>query len=824
MVLNWLNITVKNTITDGAGVHAQDMRTLLMKAGSVLKLLLVCVGALFVSITAQANDTVVGTPKTKIFPSVVETTIKRGRHRSMGEINVLAPFKQQSDKMHFINYIGKRSNMGGAEFNLGYGTRTIRNNAVHGYYGFFDVRRTPSTNTFYQLTLGTEKFSKDLDWRVNTYIPLSSKKAIPNSARKKSIVESSGGGLSVVSDHFEYPMGGMDFEIGKKFDTKGGSLGIWGGAYYFGHRAVKNIYGPMVRMELSQSLNTLALNTLATDAHIKFGLQYQDDQVRGKNFISNLSLRMDLYNTPSANKMDKKTRKTLSYLQRRMLDPVIRDVDIVTNRDQITETPNSNVTGRQLKKVVRVKKGSELYNSTNNGEEDSLVVIENDIETSLEIRPKAGQVLVSGSQKIVITTDSGVVMTLQASNGAQKKVSAKINNQQVVQNMSGAFITGVQVQNKTADGRLVTARADLPVRIIQQIEKDTTYDFFKNSKGYTYAKMCEPGVNGANCRNNISVNPNTGAVTISNAAEVLSILAVIATDSDGNPHQVMLRLNTANAQALADQQQQATLPNDETYKGIRLLYGNDFKCTKDAGVYGQNTGANACGSVGTTKIQYVKNVIDRYLDTSTNPYAARIITSLQKNKATMTLYNKTADKRSTDVMRTLLGNSQDLQATETFATAGNTRGGMGANGVRNAALEEIIHLIQNYGIDYAMPDWHERLNDATEQARVDGKLSWVDVKNADDEDTPDGSSDDDDALPRRDLDDEYFADAVEAYFNMRGGTGYIKDNTVCSSGSTEAGVRNCATAGTTARDELRTNHKSIYDLIEEMFGPRSTFF
>ncbi len=801
------------------------------------KLSIAFIFMVFVHGAVQANTPTSKMTQTKMFPSVVETTIKRGQNRSMGEISFLAPFRQQSDKIHFFNYIGKRSNIGGAEFNLGYGTRTVRNNAVHGYYGFFDVRRTPSTNTFYQLTLGREKLSKNFDYRINGYVPLSGKKSMLNTVRDKEVVETSGGGLSVVSDHYEYPMGGIDLEVGKKFSTGSREIGVWGGAYYFGHKAVKNIYGPMIRAEITQAFER---------SRIKFGMQYQNDTVRGKNFISQLTFSMDLYDTPKSTSVQKSrqkpSRKTLSYLQRRMLDPVVRDVDIVTNRDKITETPKSLATGKQLKKIVRVTKGSELFNSTNNGEQNTLVVVENDIKTSLEIKPKAGQVLVSGEKKLILTTDSGVVMTMRVGTGKQKKITAKTNNQKVMQNMTGALVTGIKVQNKLANGTVVNAPADLPAGIKEQVEKEKTYNFLRTEPGkYKFSKQCEPGESGKNCRKNVTVDPKTGAFTLKRSAEELSMFAIVATDAGGNRHQIMTKVSTPYAKQLAEKQQQNTLPNEETYKGIRLLYGNDFKCSKDKGVF-MTSGGSACGNGGKTKIRYVKDVIDGYLDPNHNPNAEKIIAALKKNQATMTLFNKKDDKKKVVVFRELMGNNQDLQADETFVTAGNDGKGLSKDGsARNAALEEVVHLIQNYGMDYAVPDWQERLNDATDKALRDDKLNWQDKgeygeyeengkekKGVIPGSNPDGTSDDDNALPRRDLDDEYFADAVEAYFNMRGGRGYIKDTFVCSSGGLGDGLRTCGkgdAAGTTAREELELNHKVVYDLVEEMFGKnRKKFF
>lgn len=752
--------------------------------------------------------------QTRIYPNVLESTIKRGKHRTMGELNMLVPFKQTQDSFYLMNYIGKRSNIGGAEFNLGFGKREIRENAVHGIYGFIDVRKTPSTNTFYQLTLGREYLSKRYDYRVNAYVPLTGDKRVPNNKRASKVVESTGGGLSVVSDYNEYAMTGLDFEFGKRYRMSNrDTLGIWGGAYYFNNPNVKAITGPMIRAEL--------MRTLYRDSRpirIKMGLQYQNDAVRGKNVIGQFGIRVDLYKTGG----DTNRRTShLTPLQHRMLEPIVRDVDIVTNRDTISETPVSVATGLPLKKVVKVKNSRELFDSTSNGDEDTLVVVESDITTSLEMQPQKGQVITSGDKKIAIMTPSGVTTYIQASSGTQKMLTAENNNQIIVKNLKGAVLSGITVRDRSADGTLVEAVVSVPSGITGVHEKGKTYNYLKNITGYTFRKQCMPS--DTDCRDNVVVDPDTGEFTFKTTSPNSMVqFNILATPKDDPSQQLIIghMIYTEDAHAQADAQRRSKMPNQEVYKGITLMYGDNFKCTNDGGVWGESS----CGTTGKTKIQYVKDVIDRYLGSS-NPNAQKIIKALTRNKAALTLFNNTTDKEDVGELVGLGIKTQDLQATETFATATQSRRGLGANNIRNAALEEIMHLIQNHGIDYAMPDWHERLNKATSDALAEGKLNWEDVKNSDDEGSvsdpmPDGISDDSNALPRRDLDDEYLADAVEAYFNMRGGRGYIKSDSVCVSGG---GIGGCS-GGATAKDQLRTNHKAVYDLVEELLGTSDTFF
>ena len=97
------------------------------------------------------------------------------------------------------------------------------------------------------------------------------------------------------------------------------------------------------------------------------------------------------------------------------------------------------------------------------------------------------------------------------------------------------------------------------------------------------------------------------------------------------------------------------------------------------------------------------------------------------------------------------------------------------------------------------------MDKATADALEKGRLAW----NEDD-------------LPRHYLDDEYFADSVEAYFNVRGGLGVTRGDSLCSSGGVEGGGI-CAD-GRTARDDLKHNHRDMYNLVEEIFGESNNLF
>lgn len=266
----------------------------------------------------------------------------------------------------------------------------------------------------------------------------------------------------------------------------------------------------------------------------------------------------------------------------------------------------------------------------------------------------------------------------------------------------------------------------------------------------------------------------------------------------------------------AQAQKNKYLPNTEVLaNGITLFYSDDFKCSADFGKY-----KDKCSTQGVTKLEYVKKVINTYLERMPES-GKKVIAELKKNQPTMLLFASFEDAETAldngapyffDEMEELNNgkfNAQDLYATETFVSNNNSKG-LGKMRVRNAALEEILHLIHNHGISTAYPQWQKRLDDATTQALKKGYLEWEDKNN-------DSISDDENALPRQDLDDEYLTATVEAYFNQRGDTGYIKENSLCASSEAQCSSKKIDSM-------LQTNHGQIYTLIQEMFGNSQTFY
>ena len=293
---------------------------------------------------------------------------------------------------------------------------------------------------------------------------------------------------------------------------------------------------------------------------------------------------------------------------------------------------------------------------------------------------------------------------------------------------------------------------------------------------------------------------------IKNCIKVFFILftvncfSVNSSDKSNNNTTNLLILNSLNSSGSStscplNSIKTTQLPNrlamSPEYGCIKIDYGNDVKCTEDLGKWGQTTGANQCikenadGTKKTTKIEYVQEVIKTYID-KMKAQKVDITPALRKNAPTLFMFNNVTDKNDASSYTDAIGKyGQDLQADETFVLQDSSHGFSTVANKRNAAMEEIIHLLHNSGISETKPAWQTKLEFETSNALnptgtiKTSKLNWTDADNND-------IGDDENRLPRADLDDEFFADGVEAFFNVRGGGGYVKTDFLCIS-------RNCTT-------------------------------
>lgn len=281
---------------------------------------------------------------------------------------------------------------GGAwEGNFGLGHRRILSSQrVLGIYGFYDVRDTTSDNTFHQGSVGAELL--DINWgiRSNVYLPDT---ASQNARGGNAFLQ---GNQILVQGNQERAYYGVDVEAEHILwrDDCTTDIEIWaaGGYFHFDNSATnfQHISGPRARVEA----RLYDLPVLGNDSRIVASGQYEYDDVRGSVNQGFLSVRIPLG-------CGGKCRPKMSLLDRRMVTPIMRDVDIVTNVAQggdIFQGVNAK-TGTILDDVVTLTALDDIRGDVNGGPDGRTFILDGvdgseDIMDSIELND--GQILIGG--------------------------------------------------------------------------------------------------------------------------------------------------------------------------------------------------------------------------------------------------------------------------------------------------------------------------------------------------------------------------------------------------------------------------------------------
>jgi hypothetical protein len=247
-----------------------------------------------------------------------------GTDRSLGDVDLFIPVWQDQTSLLFGDLRGRFDNQGTNEGNFGLGFRTqVDPEWIVGGYGYFDIQGTDHDNTFYQVTLGLEAMSVDWDFRVNGYIPTNPQQSAPDEAK----LEISGNTIQLRAGN-ETALHGFDGEVGWRlpFFPADGDFDVRAfiGGYYFNGEDADAVAGPRGRIEARlYDIDLLGLQSrLTVDGEIQW------DNPRGTQAFGGLELRIPLGIVTGQD------GPKLSPLDRRMVDRVQRDVDIVT---QITQ-------------------------------------------------------------------------------------------------------------------------------------------------------------------------------------------------------------------------------------------------------------------------------------------------------------------------------------------------------------------------------------------------------------------------------------------------------------------------------------------------------
>jgi hypothetical protein len=345
-----------------------------------------------------------------------------GTERSFGDGDIFIPVWQDQTSLLFGDLRGRGDSQGTGEGNFGLGYRTqIDPGWILGGWGYFDIQDSKYDNTFYQATIGAEALSVDWDFRVNGYIPFNSD---GHSVDGKAKLQISGNSIQLRAGE-EKSLFGFDGEVGWRLPVlpADGDMDVRAfiGGYYFTNDDVDTVAGPRGRIEA----RLYDIDLLGLQSRLTLDGEIQWDQVRGTQALGGLELRIPL------GMITGQSGPRLSPLDRRMVDRVQRDVDIVTQAGAFGHPEDVIVDGLTVKTHTIVfadaggaGKGTKVDPIDLNaapglepGKNAIIVAMGDDgpIGIAGPLQLDAGQALIGGGSKVKLTgADSGQSVTFHA--------------------------------------------------------------------------------------------------------------------------------------------------------------------------------------------------------------------------------------------------------------------------------------------------------------------------------------------------------------------------------------------------------------------------
>jgi hypothetical protein len=393
--------------------------------------------ALLASASAFAQDSA---PK---WGPYIDLEGKAGTKRNLGEADLFIPLSQDADTLLFSNLRTRLDDNDDAEGNFGLGVRHMLDSGWNlGGYGYFDRRKTTYDHYFSQVTLGLEALSLDWDLRGNLYLPQGRRTHQVDALNTASI-----SGTSVIfRGGEEKALSGFDAEIGWRVPIFGPEaaqqLRLYGGGYRFTANDVPDIQGPRGRFELTFD----SIPGLWEGSRLSISGEVEHDAPRGSQAFAGLRLRIPLqvFGKPSSE---------LTPLERRMADPVVRDVDIVSQAGTFgaPETATASASGQAITVLSSAStSGANLQTALNTAGANSTVILSGSFNTGGAITTlQSGQTLM-GAGSLTVRAPSGRTATLTTPSATLTGDVGAANYTVVMANNS--TLTGMTINNTDATG------------------------------------------------------------------------------------------------------------------------------------------------------------------------------------------------------------------------------------------------------------------------------------------------------------------------------------------------------------------------------------
>lgn len=348
--------------------------------------------ALCVACCAGLNPSV---SRAETWNPYLEFTGRAGGLSEVGQGNLFLPLFQDGKSLIFADLRGQWTDIASAEGNWGIAMRRIVNDDyVLGAYGFYDLRHSPNGENYHQATLGAELLTREWGFRFNTYLAEDGVRTGINTNARLS------GDSIIVSNGSEAAYSGFDLETEALLfggqGLGGSDLEVWAAAayYHFEQDAAgfEDIDGPRLRVEA----RLFDLPMLGNGSRVVVGGQYQHDDVRGGLGAATASVRIPI------GRRAKQSRR-LQGLERRMITPVVRDIDVVTGGQTTEEQGRVANAEKAPRSIVVVNSETEDISGAIRGAgKNSLIIVDGEVFQSRPIELKKGQTIAGGGSVIEV--------------------------------------------------------------------------------------------------------------------------------------------------------------------------------------------------------------------------------------------------------------------------------------------------------------------------------------------------------------------------------------------------------------------------------------
>jgi parallel beta helix pectate lyase-like protein/inverse autotransporter-like protein with beta domain len=495
-------------------------------------------------ISCLTLNSATGLGREPIWRPYIDLEARGSSLRTLGQGNLFLPLAQDRDSMLFADFRGLWTDGGAAEGNWGLAYRKILPSEwIVGLYGFYDFRNSEFGNDFHQGMLGAELL--DVNWgvRFNGYVPDQGIKAAPGLAG--AFLQ---GGNIVVQQGLEAAYWGVDFEAERLLWYRdaccdcGDRWSSWGlanldtelwasaGVFHFDNAAngFENITGPRLRAEL----RLYDLPMLGNDSRLVLSGQYEHDDVRDSVGTAMITMRIPF------GRGGGRSGSRVRGLDRRMVAPIVRDIDIITNAGPFGPAEAAKIvgstTGNAITGVTFVDGSTANVDTVIEGAGADSVVIASGAAGTITLAGSgniidlnSGQALVGGGSGLLVQgCDTGAVATFLAP-GTRPTINMPVVGSEVIRladtnTISGLNITGGRfgvVRSGggggayTITGNRVTGANDEGVFIFGDVVGVITNNQFDNN-GYTGFRVLngdfEGTITGNTFNGNGTINPGNG--------------------------------------------------------------------------------------------------------------------------------------------------------------------------------------------------------------------------------------------------------------------------------------------------------------------------